>query len=280
MRIPQTEYYLLECQRPHLLEGNMPDFQYLHQSDLVPGVVSGVTFRTISIDTPAYLTYLLWRFLAAGGSIHRGTVQHLNQVIEGGTRIFDTKNTSPAIDAIVVCAGLGARFLGGVEDKNMHPIRGQTVLIRAPWVKFGASISGENRSWTYVIPRRSGDVILGGTRVQDDWFPRPRPETTSDILKRCLTMCPDLAPPEIRKVREPTVEDLSSIIVEEGCGLRPGRTGGIRLEVEWFDAIAREGKVPVVYNYGHGGYGYQSSWGSASVALELLNRAVSGPSAG
>jgi D-aspartate oxidase len=63
-------------------------------------------------------------------------------------------------------------------------------------------------------------------------------------------MCPELAPPEIRKVREPTVEDLSSIIVEEGCGLRPGRTGGIRLEVQWFDAIAKEGKVPVVYNYG------------------------------
>jgi len=237
-------------------------------------VVSGVRFRTVTIDTPVYLKYLLSRFLTAGGSIHRGTVQHINQVIEGGTRVSDARNISPAVDAVVVCAGLGARSLGGVEDKNMHPIRGQTVLLRAPWVKFGTTIDMEIGAWTYVIPRRSGDVILGGTRVQDDWFPIPRPEITSDILKRCLAMCPELAPPEIRQVREPTVEDLSSIIVEEGCGLRPGRTGGIRLEVEWFDAIAKEGKVPVVYNYGHGGYGYQSSWGSASVALELLNGAV------
>jgi D-aspartate oxidase len=122
--------------------------------------VSAVRFRTVTIDPPTYLKYLLSRFLTAGGSIHRGTLQHLSQVIEGGTRLFDAKNTSPGVDAIVVCAGLGARSLGGVEDKNMHPIRGQTVLLRAPWVKFGRTIDMENASWTYIIPRRGGDVLV------------------------------------------------------------------------------------------------------------------------
>lgn len=80
-------------------------------------------------------------------------------------------------------------------------------------------------------------------------YPVPRPEVTEDILTRALQLTPELAPPQTRVDRDPTVEDLRSIIIEPGCGLRPGRKGGIRLEVEWFDVPAR-GKVPVVYNYG------------------------------
>lgn len=61
---------------------------------------------------------------------------------------------------MIVCAGLGARTLGGVEDENVYPIRGQTVLVRAPWIRFGRTMSGngEEAVWTYIIPRRSGDV--------------------------------------------------------------------------------------------------------------------------
>jgi len=109
-------------------------------------------------------------------------------------------------------------------------------------------------------------VLCGGTRVPNDWYfcqstcpflafssyyryPLPRPEITEDILARALKLTPELAPPQAVLDREPTIEDLRPIIVEPGCGLRPGRKGGIRIEVEWFDAPTR-GKVPVVYNYG------------------------------
>lgn len=86
----------------------------------------------------------------------RGAVQHINEVIEGGPRIFDkARNISSPVDAVIVCTGLGARSLGGVEDKAMYPLRGQTVLLRAPWVNFGRS-----NDWTYIIPRRSGDVCI------------------------------------------------------------------------------------------------------------------------
>ena len=109
----------------------------------------GTSFTTVSIDTPAYLPYLLARFLAKGGSIVRSSLQHISQVLEGALTPFKP-------DALVVCAGIGARFLGGVEDKDVHPIRGQTVLIRAPWVKSGQTIDGTET--TYIIPRRTGDV--------------------------------------------------------------------------------------------------------------------------
>lgn len=82
----------------------------------------------------------------------RASVQHVSQVIEGA---FTTRP-----NAVVVCAGLGARTLGGVEDADVYPIRGQVVLIRAPWIKFGRTTSNLADDWTFIIPRRSGDVSM------------------------------------------------------------------------------------------------------------------------
>jgi len=121
-------------------------------------------------------------------------------------------------------------------------------------------------------------------------FPQARPETTIDILERGLALYPKLAPPSVRDKREPTVEDLKPLVIEEGCGLRPARKGGIRLECEWVAVPGSEGRVvPVIHNYGyvflekrkhslirvdsHGGYGFQTSWGSARAALDLLEDA-------
>jgi len=65
-------------------------------------------------------------------------------------------------------------------------------------------------------------------------------------------LCPELAPPEIRAIREPTLDDILPHVVAEGCGLRPARKGGVRIEVELIDGalVKREGKIPIVHNYG------------------------------
>jgi len=172
---------------------------------------------------------------------------------------------------------MGARFLGGVEDKDVYPIRGQTVIIRAPWVRFGKGEHMDKSGCdTYIIPRRSSDVVVGGTRTPNDWFPSSRPETRLDILTRGFALCPELAPPEVRAIRKPTLDDIKPFIVDEGCGLRPARKGGIRLEVEWVEGVSvrREGRIPIVHNYGHGGYGYQASWGCANKVLEMVDGAL------
>ncbi len=93
-------------------------------------------------------------------------------------------------------------------------------------------------------------VILGGTKEDNDWYPAARPETTTDILERCLALCPELVPPEIRAQRAGTVDDIRSLILEEGCGFRPQRKGGIRLDVKWVPGREGQGKVPLVFNYG------------------------------
>ena len=166
------------------------------------------------------------------------------------------------------------RYLGGVEDAGMYPIRGQTVLINAPWIKFGKTRSNLADDWTYVIPRRSGEVswirleirlelnahfsnsqvILGGTKLDNEWHPTPLPQITQEIIARCLELCPELVPPNNRKEgKPPSIDDITPIIIEEGCGLRPGRKGGLRIES---DILKLEGtglksrEVPIVYNYG------------------------------
>ncbi|KAE9396463.1 nucleotide-binding domain-containing protein [Gymnopus androsaceus JB14] len=247
----------------------MPDFRELSADELIPGAVQGFTFTTVTFDIPRYLPYLLARFTASGGSIIHGNIGHIQQVLEAGTGLFDSSNSlrefsSP--DAVILCVGLGARFLGGIEDKDDMPMIMD--------VKDGLP--------PYIIPRKGGDVILGGTFHPNDWFPKPRPEITERILTGALKLHPALAPPEIRAVREPTVDDLRPLIVDVGVGFRPYRHGGVRVGVEWMESTSgflkeKGKKVPVVFNYGHGGNGYQSSWGSATIALEYLEAALKNP---
>ena len=114
-------------------------------------------------------------------------------------------------------------------------------------------------------------IIIGGTRDAHDWYvvcfsltkeelnlfsyvdryPVARPEITQDILERGLELCPELASLDIRAKRKPTTDDLLPHIIYEGCGFRPARKGGLRLEVEWTEGIGgRRGRVPIIHNYG------------------------------
>lgn len=100
-------------------------------------------------------------------------MQHVKQIFEGGIDAIVHGRASAElepIDALVVCAGLGARILGGVEDQTLYPNRGQVVLLEAPWIteafRMSDSIGGDQ---TYVIPRKNGV----GTSI----FPPPGPRT-------------------------------------------------------------------------------------------------------
>ncbi|KAJ7797610.1 hypothetical protein B0H13DRAFT_2168525 [Mycena leptocephala] len=120
--------------------------------------------------------------------------------------------------ALVNCTGLGALFLGDVNDTAMFPTRGETVLLRAP-------------------------------------HPSPRPEMVKFMKEHGIAVTDDLD------------------VIEDYVGLRPTRRGGVRVETSWLDG---EKEIPVVHNYGHAGGGYESSWASAHLAVELLQTALKG----
>lgn len=139
------------------------------------GGARGVEFETLTIDVPIYLQYLQARFLSKGGAISRGTVQHIDQILEGGPYLFHSDHQrreqlagKVPLHSLVICAGLGARSLGGVEDQDVYPGRGQTVVLRAPWVRSGRTLTGKH--WVYIIPRKNGDVVVGGIREMNDWY--------------------------------------------------------------------------------------------------------------
>lgn len=75
--------------------------------------------------------------------------------------------------AIAACPGIGARFLGGIEDKDVYPIRGQTILLRAPWIKYGRTLSRADGSYAYMMPLNTGNVryLVCRTRIYSDQYP-------------------------------------------------------------------------------------------------------------
>lgn len=84
------------------------------------------------------------------------------------------------------------------------------------------------------------------------------------IMKRAVDLCPKLVP------EGKGIEALS--IIRHGVGLRPMRNGGIRIERETIKA--NDGKpLQIVHNYGHGGYGYQTSYGCSQVVEKLVREA-------
>ena len=62
------------------------------------------------------------------------------------------------------------------------------------------------------------------------------------------------------------IEHLS--IIRHGVGLRPLRIGGVRLEKEKINGLW------TVHNYGHGGFGYQCSYGCSQVVANLVEEAL------
>ena len=78
-------------------------------------------------------------------------------------------------------------------------------------------------------------------------------------MKRAVDLCPSLTGGK-------GIEHLS--VIRHSVGLRPLRDGGPRLEKE------KIADTWVVHNYGHGGYGYQCSYGCSQVAMKLIEEAV------
>ena len=101
-------------------------------------------------------------------------------------------------------------------------------------------------------------TILGGSYQKGSWESQPDPNLANRIMKRAVALCP-------RLTNGKGIEHLD--VIRYGVGLRPVREGGTRIEREKIDDVF------VVHNYGAGGAGYQSSYGCAEAAVELVDGA-------
>ncbi|KAG6824417.1 hypothetical protein H0H92_006940 [Tricholoma furcatifolium] len=167
MKVVQREFYVGGTHIAFF--ETLPDFRVCTPDECPSWATHAVTFTSLTMDSLAYLRKLLARFEALGGVIHRATLPSLAAAL---AFLPDSDKAHPPPLALVNCAGLGSRDLEDVRDEAMYPVRGQVLVLRAPWVKEGwtkqVGKDGDGER-TYVIPRRSGEVVIGGTRDVDDW---------------------------------------------------------------------------------------------------------------
>jgi D-amino-acid oxidase len=186
----------------------------------------GLRFVAPAVDMSIHLPWLVGRLHALGGTVERREVASLHEL---------------DADAVVNCAGLGARELAG--DDSLVAVRGQILRVAAPEVREWLLDQSDPRRLVYVVPRVN-DVVLGGTADENAEDRRPDPATTEAIRARCAALIPALR---------------DAPLVGVAVGLRPARPA-VRLEAE--------GRV--VHCYGHGGAGVTLAWGCAGEVAALL----------
>lgn len=207
-----------------------PGYAVCTGADAIPR--AGTTYRAELplADMRVYLPYLMARLVRAGGTVEVSPVASLSEAAE-------------LAPVVVNCTGVAAGVL--VDDVDLHPVRGQHVIVADPGLD-EFCYEGHAPAWTSWFP--FGDrVVLGGVSVPGVSDRTPDPQVTAEILARAA-------------VREPRLAGARVLGVE--VGLRPRRSR-MRIEAETV------GHARVVHHYGHGGNGVQWSWGTARDAVAL-----------
>lgn len=208
------------------------------------------------INTAIYLPWLVSQCLKNGVIFKRAVFKHISEA--SLAQIHPSKR----VDLVVNCTGLLASRLGGVEDHSVVPARGQIVLVRndaGKMMDISGTDDGDSEACYIMTRAAGGGTILGGSYQKGNWESQVDPSLAIRIMKRAVELCPALTDGR-------GIEHLD--IIRHGVGLRPVREGGARIEKQ------RIGNVWVVHNYGHGGAGYQSSYGCAEAAVKLVKQAL------
>ncbi|KUI68693.1 D-amino-acid oxidase [Cytospora mali] len=230
------------------------DYRKLRPEELPAGMAYGHEIGSVCINTALYLPWLVGQCRKHGVVLKRASLGHISEAASlshatGGKR---------KADIVVNCTGVMACKLGGVMDAKVAPARGQVVVVRneSPAMYVTSSTDDGPDELLYTMTRAAGGgTILGGTYQKGSWDANPDPNVATRIMQRVVKMFPGITGGK-------GVEGLD--VIRHGVGLRPYREGGVRLEREVIDGTW------VVHNYGHAGWGYQGSYGTAERAVELV----------
>lgn len=234
----------------------LPQFRQLEASELPEGISSGISYTSVCINTPQYLHYLLGKCLVAGATVKRAVLSNISEA-----RNLHASGRTASI--VINCTGLGAATLAGVSDPSVYPARGHIVLLRNETggrITFVSGTDDGPDETTYIMRRPGGGgTVVGGCYQAGRTEAEPDPAMGERILERAVRLVPSLGGGKGRAGLD---------VIRHGVGLRPVREGGYRVEREALEGWS------VVHNYGHGGAGYQCSYGCAEEAVRLVKDAV------
>lgn len=226
----------------------IPDLEVIKDRKLLEskGADFGVCFTSFNFYGPMFIQFLKDQLESLGVRFVRRDLKSLGDAFDTETKV------------VFNCAGVTVDRLSDVHDSSVKPIRGSVVVVRAPHIQDNWALSEDGRPPTYLIPRPNsgGRVILGGYYQYGNASGETTGAEVASILDRTSRLCPDLL-----KYGQPEVIDVRA-------GLRPGRSGGPRIERE-----ALNGRT-VIHNYGAAGAGYQMGLGMAMKAAGLYLSSV------
>ncbi|KAJ3994370.1 hypothetical protein F5050DRAFT_1809656 [Lentinula boryana] len=231
----------------------MPGCRRLPSTELPESVTLGFEFQTVVATPSIYLQWLKDRLSASGTTFVRKELSHISEI----------KDVVPQVDVVVNASGVGAKYLGGVEDELVEELRGQTMLVRT---KETTVICRSGDLFAYSIPRLDGSAIIGGISQPGNTSTELDPALRTEILRRVRLVTSPGAYPE-------KVEDLE--ILQEIVGIRPGRIGGVRVEKEVLQTTPVVG-MKVVHAYGVGGTGYKYSAGVSKRVADYVDDFIYG----
>lgn len=207
------------------------------------------------VDTDAYMRWLLDVAVQAGCRvIHETVVGNLRDQEEVLLQRYGA-------DAIVNCAGLGAREL---SDDEVIPLRGALIRVHndgsvMPRITQAHCVSHDGstgeRGFIFILPRGEDMLVLGGLAEPDEWeldVNLDNHEPVREMYQRCIEFLPAL--------RGAPIDAAEPVRV----GLRPFRREGVRVEHEMGTRI--------FHNYGHGGSGVTYSWGCAIEIVDQVRK--------
>lgn len=231
------------------------NFVVLDKAELPEGFQFGVKYDTYALNAPHYIQFLQLKLR----NDHR--VKFVRKKLQ---RFRDATLFARSSSPIIInCTGLGLQW-DGKYDPACYPIRGQTLLIRAPK---GNSLSDKTITiqhklgdWTFCINRPlHGGTIIGGTKQAHFTDKSVRAEDSLAILNRAEKYFPLLM-----------VKDFLGLkrfdVIRTNVGFRPARKGGLRL------ALEKRGEVVVVHAYGAAGSGFELSYGIGLKIYEAIAR--------
>jgi D-amino-acid oxidase len=219
------------------------------------GLCDAYTHLAPMIDTDAYLRWLLAEVCRAGCCI---VERKIDASLAGWEEAIAG---SCQADAVVNCAGLGARDLG---DASVFPVRGALVRVlndgrKMPRLTQAHCVANDGSNaeggFLFVVPRGERLAVLGGIAEADQWgldIGLDNYEPVRAMYRRCVQFLPALGTAEVDAAEPVRV------------GLRPFRQGGVRLE--------RPAGTRLIHNYGHGGSGVTLSWGCAVEVADLVEQ--------
>lgn len=227
----------------------MPDFKPIPREHLPKdtGVTSGVNYTTLAINPRIFLPYLHAELSKAGVRFVRAEVKSIDQA----------RSLTPAPPALVINAsGVGARELA--QDESVLPIRGQTMFLKTDYAR---CMMLEGKEYTYIIPRpQSGGVIIGGVKQPGRTDAVVDEHVRTDILRRVNALTGG-AFKDVDLVKGRAEGSVVDVV-----GFRPGREGGLRVEIDE--------RRRVVHAYGAGGAGYIYSFGVAQRVGNLVEKSL------